>query len=294
MPPPPTPTPEELAEARAFRARYGLRADDPWLLVVAQADQARATIDEFGVPLMPFEVQTLHARRTDQDVLHQILDYGDLHPDQYAGAYMDQRVSMGFVVMFSGDLERHRRTLAGLLPETVRLDLRLVRWSTQELEAFKTQIEADLGWAGLLGVEYLTTGRRITEDVVYVRYSGPEAAAGAIAAYYANPPWLVVERDGPLPWSGPRGNLTIDVVDASGDPVPDLDIGIRPLDPEVEGAGATSHLTNRRGRCVIANLPTVEYEVTVSGNEPDGRDQVLRTFMVRLPAGGRVVRIKLD
>ena len=292
--PPPTPTPDELDEARGFRARYGLRADDAWILAVAQADKALAAIDEFGVPLMPFEVQVLHARRTDRDVLRQIQDYGGLHPDQYAGAYVDQRMSMGFVVMFSQNVERHRKTLAGLLPESVHLEVQLVRWSQRDLEAFKAQVEADHGWAGLLGVQYLTVGRRITDDVVYVLYRGPVAAAAAIANYYGSPAWLVVRRDGPLPWSGPRGDLTIDVVDTTGNPVPDLDITFRPLDPEVEGAGATAFGTNARGRCVIANLPAVEYEVTVSRIGPDGRQQILRSVTVRLPEGGRVVRVRIE
>ena len=135
-PPPPPFSPEELDEAAQFRSGYGLRADNAWILAVARADAARAGIEEFGVPLMPFEIQALHARRTDRDVLRQIGEYGDIHLDQYAGAHVDQRQSMGFVVMFTGSLERHQTTLAGLLPEGVHLDLVLVRWSTRELDAF--------------------------------------------------------------------------------------------------------------------------------------------------------------
>jgi len=192
-------SPNEIDEAVQFRLRYGLRADEPWIVAVANAEAARPAIEEFGVPMMPFEVQALHARRTDRDVLGQIRAYGDLHPEQYAGAYMDQRQSMGFVVMFTGDLERHRATLMSLLPDNVILSLESARWSTQELDAFRARLESDLGWTGALGVRFLTTGRRITEDTVYLKYLGPEAVAPAIAAYYGNPPWLVVERDGPLP-----------------------------------------------------------------------------------------------
>jgi hypothetical protein len=250
-PPAPTLSPDEIDEAVQFRRRYGLRADDAWILAVAQADEARAAIAEFGVPLMPFEVQALHARRTDRNVLRQIGEYGNLHPEQYAGAYMDQRQSMGFVVMFTGDLERHRTTLANLLPQGVNLDLESVRWSTRELDQFQAQVESDLGWTGPLGVRFLTAGRRVTEDTVYVKYLGPEAVAPAIADYYGNPPWLVVERDGPLPWTGARADLAIDVVDAKGHPVPGLDCVLRALDPEADEGGETALGTNERGRCVL-------------------------------------------
>ena len=294
VPPAPTLSPDEIDEAVAFRRRYGLRADDAWILQVARADAARAGIEVFGVPLMPFEVQELHARRTDRDVLRQIAAYGTLHPEHYAGAYVDQRQSMGFVVMFTGDLDRHGATLANLLPEGVHLDMEPVRWSTQELDAFQAQVESDLGWADTLGVQYLTTGRRVTEDTVYVKYLGPEAAAPAIADYYGNPPWLVVERDGPLPWQGARADLAIDVVDAEGRPVPGLECRFRPLDPAADEGGEASSGTNKRGRCVLRNIPAVAYEITLSRLGDDGREELLRRVEVRLSPQGRVIRVQLD
>ncbi len=294
IPPPPPLSPEDMDEAAQFRSRYGLRADDAWILAVARADAARAGIEEFGVPLMPFEIHALHARRTDRDVLRQIGEYGDIHSDQYAGAYVDQRQSMGFVVMFTGSLERHRTTLAGLLPEGVHLDPVLVRWSTRELDAFQAHVEADLGWTGPLGVRFLTAGRRITEDVVYVRYFGPEEAASSISDYYGNPPWLAVERDGPLPWLGPRGDLVIDVVDAHGGPMPGVECGFRPLDPDAEEGGAMPYGTDERGRCILRNLPAVRYEITLSQQVADDRVEVRRRLEVALPPGGRLIRVQLD
>ena len=293
-PPTPTLSPEEVDAAVQFRRRYGLRADDAWTLAVARADAARAGIEEFGVPLMPFEVQALHARRTDQDVLRQIAEYGNLHPEHYAGAYVDQRRSMGFVVMFTADLERHGTTLANLLPEGVHLDLESVRWSTRELDAFRAQIESDLGWASSLGVRFLTTGRRVTEDAVYVKYLGPEAVALAIADHYGNPPWLVVERDGPLPWTGARADLAIDVVDANSNPVAGLDCGFRALDPDADEGGEVVFGTNERGRCVLLSLPAVAYEITLSRRGADGREEVLRRFEVRLTVPGKVIRVQID
>lgn len=292
--PAPTLSVDEIDEAVEFRRRYGLRADDGWILEVARAEAARAGIEEFGVPLMPFEVQVLRDRRTDRDVLRQIVEYGGLHPEQYAGAYVDQRQSMGFVVMFTGDLERHQTTLTNLLPEGVHLDLQPVRWSTSELDAFRAQIDSDLGWTGSLEAEFLTTGRRITEDTVYLQYLGSEAVAPAIADYYGNPPWLVVERDGPLPWAGARADLAIDVVDAKGRPVPGIDCGFRALDPAADEGGESALSTNRRGRCVLRNLPAVAYEITLSRLGDDGRIEVLRQVEVRLSPQGQVVRVQVD
>ena len=194
--PAPTLSGQEIDEAARFRKRYGLRADDAWIVAVAQVGAARAGVEEFGVPLMPFEIGVLHARRTDRDALRQVQDYGDLHPEQYAGAYIDERHSMGFIVMFTGSLDRHRTTLANLLPESVRLEVVPVRWSSAELEDY------------LATKAYVCQPLRSFRDQIrYLGFYKDKAIQPAVAAIRHRRKSVVFSRD-----EGTR-------LRASGDPV---------------------------------------------------------------------------
>src|SRR5262245_38632549 len=104
---PPSVTSEAFDEARLFRARYGLRDDEAWILAVANNPDADIGLDEFGVPLMPAELAELRSRRTDRDLLAQIKTYGTMFPESFAGVYVDQRASLAFIASFKDDSERH-------------------------------------------------------------------------------------------------------------------------------------------------------------------------------------------
>jgi len=292
--PPPTLSPQAVEEATQFRKRYGLRSDEAWIEDVSREPSARVGVDEFGVPLMPFELAALHARRTDRDVLGQIRDYGSLHSGDYAGAYADERVSMGFVLMFKDNVEQHRTTLTNLLPTEIQLDVRDVEWSLVDLARFQKRVEADRTWTGALGVRYQTAGHRITEDFVYVLYLGPQEAGPWIKARYGNPTWLSVERSGPLPWAGPRGDLVIDVVDGQGAPVANLWCEFKPEDPAAEEGGEMVFGTDERGRCVLRGLPAVAYRITLHRWVDNDHYEPIKELRVALRSPQTVVHVTID
>ena len=252
-----------LEEARQVRVRYGLRADETWIRAVAVDPTAQQGVDEFGVPLMPFELQDLGQRHTDSDILQQINDYGSSFPESYAGAYMDQRASQAFVAAFKDDADGHRAALAKLLPPDARVDVRDVEWSTRELDDFVKVVDADQAWFETIGVRYLTADRGIIDDFVSVDYLGPAEAAQLIEDHFGAPTWLVADRQGPLPWEGPRGNLSLLIVDEAGNPVPGLHVEVVPDDPNAAQGGEDVFGTDDAGRCLLKDLPAVPYHVTL-------------------------------
>ena len=74
-----------------FRERFGLRADLTYVRAVAGNPDAQASVPEFGVPLMPDEFEDMLSRRWDPDVHRQLSFYGQRFPDDFAGAYINQR-----------------------------------------------------------------------------------------------------------------------------------------------------------------------------------------------------------
>lgn len=259
----PTASDAEIVEAVKFRKRYGLRADDVWVRSVAADPAAQAAVAEFGVPLMPSERLDLLSRRTDRDLFLQVVGYGSLFPEDYAGAYDDRARRGAIVASFSNRAERHRTALLHLLPEGAAVIVEEVEWSSKELEEFVRRVDADRAWFRTIDVVYLTSGRRSTENYIYVSYSGSEDAAAVIEAHYGSPSWLKAEREGPLPWVGPRGDLVIVVTDAGGRPIAQLWCDLASDDPRVKLGGETPITTDRNGQCIFRNMPAVAYQLTL-------------------------------
>jgi hypothetical protein len=272
----------DLEEARQFRVRYGLRADESWIRAVAADPAAQQGVVDYGVPLMPFELLDLESRRTDVDLLRQINDYGGLFPESFAGAYVDQRAAQAFVASFKDDAARHQVALADLLPPEVQVDVRDVDWSTRELNGFVKDVEAEKAWFATIGVIYQDAGRGITEDFVHVNFRGPAEGVQMIEAHFGDPSWLVAERQGPLPWSGPRADLVIDVFDEAGKHVPGLWCEFVPEDPDAAEGGEDTFGTDDSGRCVLRNLPAVPYRITLHRFVDDDHYEPIKTFRVVL------------
>ena len=252
----------EIAEAVTFRKRYGLRADDVWVRSVAADAAAQEAIAGFGVPLMPSERLDLLRRRTDRDLFLQVVGYGSLFPDEYAGAYDDRAGRGAIVVSFSHRAERHRTALLHLLPDGSPVIVEEVEWSSKELERFVRLVDADRSWFRTIGVVYLTSGRRITDNYIYVSYSGSQDAAAEIEAHYGHPSWLKAEREGPLPWVGARGDLVIVVTDAAGRPM-QVWCDLSSEDPRVKLGGELRNMTDRNGLCSFRDMPAVAYQLTL-------------------------------
>lgn len=292
-----TPSGQELAAATAFRARYGLLTDPDWVRAVAQSESAKAAVPEYGVPLTAAEVADLASRTWDPDLLRNVKEYGFLFPASYAGAHINQKAS-GVVIAFKHDIERHRRVLPSLLPDGSIVDVRQVEWSLQDIERFMADVEADSEWFASIGVTF-KVGQRVNENWVNVWFNGRPEADHLIEQHFGNPTWLQAEWDGPLPWQGPRADLTITVQDSSGGAVPGLWCDIIPLDPMVSDPGEEILGTDARGTCVLENRPAALYLVQIREPSRDSNSNTtydltpVMEFEVMLEVGGTATVVTL-
>jgi hypothetical protein len=259
---------EELAAATAFRARFGLNTDPDWVRTVAQSEAAKVAIHEFGFPLTPAEVADLASREWDIDVLKDVQRYGTLFPDSYAGAHINLEAS-GVAIAFVDDIERHQRALANLVPEGTEVIVSQVEWSLKELEQSIEDVEGEAAWFESTGVTF-KAGQLVHENWVTVWFNGRPEAERLIEQHFGDPTWLQAEWDGPLPWQGPRADLTITVLDGSGMPVPGLWCDGNPVDQMVSDQGEIIIGTDAQGTCVLENRPAVRYRVKLRQPSQDG------------------------
>jgi hypothetical protein len=263
--PPSTPSAERLADARRFRESFGLQTDDAWIVTVALDPSSQAGIEQFGVPLLPAELEALIARtQASTDVAQVILDYGRTVPEDWYGSYIDQQRGGIVVAQFFRDGDHHREVLARLLPPSARWEVHVVDQRTMDMIAFVAQVKADGAWFETVDAELL--------DVVVSPLDGGHVELTYIAAardldpvirlHFGDPAWLRVERAGGLPWTGPVGDLIIKAVDAGGRPVSGLTCGL----------GNPPLTTDRDGTCRYQDLAAVRYHVELRAGieEPRG------------------------
>jgi hypothetical protein len=276
---------QEMDEAIAVRTSFGLNADQTWIRRVAADPAAKPGIEEFGFPLMPFELADLLSRRWDGDLLAQVTTYGRLFPDEFAGASIHLKAT-GVIVAFTGRVDRHAAALSNLVPAGAVVEVRQVRWSLKDLEGFIGQVESQRAWFDTLGVTFKVGD--YGENFVLVKYRGPKEAGELIQSNFGDPPWLKTEWDGPLPWKGPRADLVIKVTDANGQPIKNLWVEFLPIDPIVDVGGEEIFGTGANGICVLSNIPAVGYLIRLHewiGN--DHYDPIpIREFRVVLAEEG--------
>ncbi len=199
---------------------------------------------------------------------HQIADivaaYGTTVPEDWAGLYIDQDAGGRVVARFKANLAEHEQALRALLPAGANFEVHPATWSTEELGAFMTQVEAERDWFPTIGTSFYTVEPGNVRDFngVRVLFKGPDAsAAAAIEAHFGNPPWLRAVWYGPEEWTGARGDLVIFARDAADRPVAGLTIGLVSLDERVR-SGELAWMTNKDGRRILVkNLPAVFYLV---------------------------------
>lgn len=134
--PEPTPSQDislEIAEAIARRQAFGLRADPEYVAMVAE--DPMAVMSEFGMLLLPEEVDELNRRMQAQIELGQLQQYGLQHPDQFGGMYIDNEAGGTVVLLFTNDVARHAQAAAALAPPGVTVHVRSCRHTEAELAA---------------------------------------------------------------------------------------------------------------------------------------------------------------
>ena len=90
--------------------------------------------------MTPKEAEEARARSALQGSAAQVVAYGDQHPDDFGGTYIDQKGGGIIVTGFTKDLELHRRQLSTIFPMPERLRFQSVRWSNKQLNSASDEI----------------------------------------------------------------------------------------------------------------------------------------------------------
>lgn len=211
--------PTDLEEARRFRTDFGLRSDDAWIRQVAADPTANRTA--YGVPLTVGEIGELDRRnRTADQIRDWVIGYGEHHPDEWAGAFIDQHSGGALVAQFTGHLETHRLALFAHIWPKANLEVRQVRWPQSALEALRERVEGDEAWMAAVPADVRSLGIDIVGNRVVLEISSPiPTAAQLILEHFggdAAP--LSVASDGNGGLLIPPGILIVKVTDAAGAP----------------------------------------------------------------------------
>jgi hypothetical protein len=252
-------------DARAFRERFGLRADLTWIAAVAADPAGEPGMLEFGVPLLPFEVADLRGRVASSHLATPIIGaYAVSVPDDWYGSYIDQQRGGLIVIQVYRGVERHRAALARMLPARVLWEVRLVDDHILEMEALAEVIQDEREWFATIGAELLDVYVNAPLDggIVELTYlSDRRDLAPLIQERFGPHDWLVVDWAGvPMGGRGTEGDLIVGVMNRWGAPV----------------IGAPCHLgdlrdtTDVEGQCIFVEIVAEPYRLLVlSGPEPD-------------------------
>ena len=275
----------ELADARRFREGFGLRADDDWILAVTENPASRAGTERYSIPLLPFEVNDLQARISASSGIGPIiLDYAATVPDDWYGSHIDQQRRGIVVAEFRQNADQHRAILSRVLPAT-GWEVRQISQHTIDLEAFVTRVKADRAWFATIDAELLDVfASPLDGGVVEISYVAQRRDLDStIVDHYGAPTWLVLDAQYQSPpWTGPVGDLVINVVDPKGRPVADLTCSI---------GGSSVYATDQNGACRIRDLAAVEYRVEIWGGIEEARTVVGLGTVTVLPGGPTMVTI---
>ena len=263
---------DNLDEARRFREAYGLRADETWLREVAADPGAELGRQRYGIPLTADEVRELDRRAAGIDSIRRIVvDYGLAHPDEYAGAFIDHQRDGVLVVQFAGASDVHERALNRLVRPDAPLEVRAVRWSLRELEAFASRLDGQDGWFRSIPAVLVGYGPAISDNRVSIDVSSVVPNIEAIVeAHFGWKDVALVRSDGTGALLLESGRLRVLVVGRAGDPVEGLECA-----PVADLAGAYETptegvRTDERGICEL-DLPATGYWIRLErgGGPPE-------------------------
>lgn len=240
--PSPTLSAEDLAAAIQLRTKYGLRADEAWIRLMAK-DPSAGTL--LGVPLSKAEEAVVAQRIAPAEVVARtVRDYAISQPD-YAGVTSDWGGD-GVVAYFAGDAEQHREALIKLLPPGARFELVRVQYTRAELLTLSRQVDA--AWLESIGAKFTSSGVDTKRNQVRVRVSSSVPLVGeAIIAHYNAVGRMYVESDGVGAAFLPTGTLVVIAADEHGRPVSGLLVSYTGDLPGT-GSGDVGEVTDGAGR----------------------------------------------
>lgn len=267
----------ELNASRAFREKFGLRADDLWISQVAADPLGQAGVAQFDVPLMPWELEQLLVRaNAAAEVSEVIAKYGLTVPDDWHASFIDQQRGGIVVVDVYRNADLHRAALERLLSPNARWEVREVDQRTLEQIAFVDRVKADQAWFATIDAKLLdVVTNPMDGGIVELTYIAESRDLGpVISDHYGAPDWLRVDWAGAPPWTGPVGDLIVLAVDEDGRPVPGLLCTF--------GGSSSGQLTGPDGTCRFPGAPAKEHHVLLCSDvEGAGCEAGSARFTVR-------------
>ncbi|MGK2852458.1 MAG: carboxypeptidase-like regulatory domain-containing protein [Candidatus Limnocylindrales bacterium] len=248
-----------------FRQRYGLRYDLEWVLEVASDPDS---LTDLPAPLLPAELDQMAGSIVSAIPVVEMLErYGELVPEDFAGAFLDGRVP---VARFSHRAGAHERALRRILGGK-EFEVREVKFAFAELEAWRAEVEGERAWFAAQGLRLDHVSVYERENAVRVFYFGPNfgqrgpvlAIEDRIREHFGRPEWLTFMWFGAIPWNGPRGELKITF--ESGDQGSAV-CWLTAHDPAMQEANGA--VPAEGGTCTFFVVPVGRYEVQV---EVDGK-----------------------
>ena len=286
--PVPSPFPSGVVERwMAFRERFGLRADRSWAEAVARDPAAGTDTD---VPLLPGELAAVAAAvRSTQGMTDLLQWYGERHPEVYAGVTVEGRT---VVLHVAADPFLHETALVAFGARSAAFEVRRVPHSLEALDGFAALVRSKEDLIEASGARLVAADPDVS-GLVRVRYLAADDEVGErISELLGNPGWLSLEREGPMPWAGPRGSLVVRLIDAAGRPVPDVQCSWMAVDPTVDAQSALAYSTDERGECRIDHLPATSYSIELFVMLAGTGRVVVGTGHVTVPGDG-VERIEM-
>ncbi len=267
-----------------FRSAYGLRSDVEWVEAVGDNP---ATLTTFGLPLLPDEeAQVIRLQMVAEALVDRVRGYGNRFPDEFAGVWIEGPL---VVLAFTDHLGEHEAAVRPLFG--IKVVVRPVRFTLRELKSWAGDVGDQAAWMESLGAHLIEADAEQTLNAVQVSYRAPDQTVEAqLLARLGNPPWVVFDYRGAGPWTGPRGDLELTVVDENGRPAT-FECLLVALDPRVTTEFAPRSIVN--GECFQRGLAAVGWHVEIIYERDGERRSVLREVTVP-PSGVATLRIVLE
>jgi hypothetical protein len=168
-----------LAIAMRIRAEFGFRSDADWVTTVNADPQS--ILSNLGVRMTADEMAQLARQQSAPDDRSALTAYAMRHSDQYGGLFIDT-ATRGTVMLFTGDLDRHRAAIAAL-PRGATVDVRQCTFTEGDLMSVMKSINRGVLLAE--GIDIMSYGLRTDQNVVVIdaKSDAPDAKARLEARY---------------------------------------------------------------------------------------------------------------
>lgn len=264
-------TDAELDRAMAFRRAAGLRSDRSWARFVATSPESRPGIAAFSVPLMPDELAQLQRRAATMDEIMPVVEsYGTAHPEEWAGAYVDNAHGRA-VALFTDRVAEHEDVVRRMLRPHAPLDVLDATWTLRELEALQKEITSQIPWLREQDYYFLGAGVDLRANTVFLEVSSADPdAERTLIDHFDGSGKLMIVSDGTGARFLPTGTLTGTVTDPDGQPIEGL---LVELEGDVPGTAGTDigQGTGQGGRFRFTDIAAIGYEILLYAEDGDAR-----------------------